>query len=77
MSKKTIYILSALAIIALAVIGWFFYRSQTNNNILVPDTLKLAQTATKASSGAMDAVGKTNPFGASANPMQGYKNPFE
>jgi hypothetical protein len=77
MSKKTIYIFSALAIIVLAIAGWLFYRSQSVKNTVNPGVLTVTETATNAQSGAANAVGKTNPFGADVNPIQGYKNPFE
>ncbi|MFA5831463.1 MAG: hypothetical protein WC878_06555 [Candidatus Paceibacterota bacterium] len=78
MNKKTIYIFSALAlVVVLCIAGWFFYRSRTDKTIISPDILAVTETATNAQSGANEAIGKTNPFGADVNPMQGYKNPFE
>jgi hypothetical protein len=79
MSKKTTYILSALAILCLGLAVWFFYRSRTPNRTVVnPGVLTAAvATTTKAQTGANAAVGNTNPFKANVNPIQGYKNPFE
>ena len=78
MNKKTIYVFFALAIvIVLCVAGWFFYRSRSDKSIVSTDILAVTETATNAQSGANDAVGNANPFGADVNPMQGYKNPFE
>ncbi|MCX6739387.1 MAG: hypothetical protein NT098_05075 [Candidatus Parcubacteria bacterium] len=77
MNKKTIYIFSVLVVVVLAVAGWFLYQSKTEKTIVSPEMLAVTESVAKAQSGVSNAVGKTNPFGADVNPMQGYKNPFE
>lgn len=77
MSKKAIYAVSALAVVLLALAGWFFYQSRTPKEVVSPEILVATENAAQAQFGASTAVGKTNPFATDVNPMQGYKNPFE
>ncbi len=77
MSKKTTYLFSAIVFVLFCFAGWFFYQSQVAKKVISPEILTVTESVVKAQSGVSSAVGKTNPFGADVNPMQGYKNPFE
>lgn len=67
-------VIFTLIIIAVLAYGWFVMRS--NKVTPIPSVGETGQQAAQSAAAKPFTDTKTNPFSASANPLQGYKNPF-